>query len=231
MSRIVESVGSFWLTRALTSSIGRKALMAITGLGLCGFLVIHLAGNLLLYVGADAYDKYAHSLHAQWALLVIAEISLLLLFLVHIWLAFTTNRDNKAARPVGYEVKQTKQAQEPLEAPASSIMFGTGLVVLLFLLLHLSDFRFELREHPHVGDSPFAKAVAILRNPVSATVYVVGSLVLGYHVLHGFQSAFQTLGANHPKYAPLIRRLSLLFAIAVAVGFASFPIWAWAVRP
>jgi succinate dehydrogenase / fumarate reductase cytochrome b subunit len=99
-------------------------------------------------------------------------------------------------------------------------------VILLFLLLHLSDFRFELRSHE--GDTPFTKAVSILRDPLSAVVYLVGSLVLGFHVLHGFQSAFQTLGANHPKYTPFIRVLSYVFAVTIALGFGSFPLWAWA---
>jgi succinate dehydrogenase / fumarate reductase cytochrome b subunit len=200
--------------------------MAITGLGLCGFLAVHLAGNLLLYVGQEQYDHYAHSLHAQAAFLVVAEIGLLLLFVGHIWLAFTTSRENDSARPVGYAMKQSKQPPSSLLAPASSVMFATGIVVLLFLLLHLSDFRFELRSHG--GETPFDKAVSILRDPLSAIVYLLGSIVLGYHVLHGFQSAFQTLGLNHPKYTPIIKFLSILFAITVAAGFGSFPLWAWA---
>lgn len=227
MSRVVESVSSCWLTRALTSTIGRKVLMAITGLGLCGFLVVHLGGNLLLFAGAESYDHYAHSLHAQKALLRVAEVGLLLLFVVHIWMALTTNRQNIAARPIDYAMQQTKQAPSALLAPAHSVMFATGIVVLLFLILHLSDLRFALREHG--GNTPFTKAVAVLKDPLSAVVYFVGSLVLGYHVLHGFQSAFQTLGLNHPKYMPLVRFLSLVFAIVVAAGFASFPLWAWAV--
>jgi succinate dehydrogenase / fumarate reductase cytochrome b subunit len=105
-------------------------------------------------------------------------------------------------------------------------MFATGIVVLLFLLLHLSDMRFPIRTH--AGDLPFDRTVAVLRDPLSAIVYLLGSIVLGYHVLHGFQSAFQTLGLNHPKYTPIIKSLSFLFAITVAVGFGSFPLWAWA---
>lgn len=223
---MLQAVSSSWLTRAFSSSIGKKLVMAVTGLGLCGFLAVHLAGNLLLYVGAEKYDHYAHTLHAQAALLVVAEIGLLILFVGHIWLAFTTTRENNNARPVGYSVKQSKQPPSSLMAPASSVMFATGIVILLFLLLHLSDFRFSLRKHD--GDTPFTKAVSILHDPLSASVYLVGSLVLGYHVLHGFQSAFQTLGLNHPKYTPFIKFLSLLFAITIAVGFGSFPLWAWA---
>lgn len=215
-----------WLTRALSSTIGRKLIMAVTGLALCGFLATHLAGNLLLYAGPQAYDAYAHALHAQKLLLPIAEVGLLLMFVGHIVLAFTTNRENSLSRPIGYEMRQSKQPPSGFAAPASSIMFATGIVVLLFLILHLSDFRFALRHHE--GDTPYTKAVAILHDPLSAIVYVVGSIVLGYHVLHGFQSAFQTLGINHPKYTPIIKFLSVVFAVTIALGFGSFPLWAWA---
>lgn len=226
MTEKSEAAGSFWLLRVFSSTIGRKLVMAITGLGLCGFLATHLAGNLLLYVGAEQYNHYAESLHAQAILLAIAEVGLLVLFVGHIALAIFTDRENAAARPLGYAMKQSKQPPSGMAAPASTVMMITGIVVLLFLLLHLSDFRFSLRKHE--GDDPFTKAVSILHDPLSATVYLVGSLVLGYHVLHGFQSAFQTLGFNHPKYTPIIKFLSVVFAATVALGFGSFPLWAWA---
>ncbi|MSR59583.1 MAG: succinate dehydrogenase cytochrome b subunit [Planctomycetaceae bacterium] len=231
MIQTIRAAGSFWLLRVFGSTIGRKLVMAVTGLGLCGFLIMHLAGNLLLYVGAEEYNHYADTLHAQAILLTIAEIGLLILFVGHIVLAFTTDRENSAARPVGYAMKQTKQPPSGMAAPASSIMMATGIVVLLFLLLHLADFRFSaLGIRKHDGDDHFTKAVNILRDPLSAGVYIVGSLVLGYHVLHGFQSAFQTLGFNHPKYTPIIKFLSGLFAATVALGFGSFPLWAWAIQ-
>jgi succinate dehydrogenase / fumarate reductase cytochrome b subunit len=108
----------------------------------------------------------------------------------------------------------------------------TGVVVLAFLLVHLSDFKwFDLRHTaPATNLEPFDKALVILQDKISFAVYIVGSVVLGYHVLHGFQSAFQTLGFNHPKYTPFIKFLSLVFAITVAVGFGSFPLWAVAFK-
>lgn len=219
-----------WLWKALSSSIGKKVLMAITGLGLCGFLVAHLAGNLLLYVGPDAYNHYAHSLHAQQMLLLVAEVGLLLLFVTHIVVSVKTTQENQSARPIGYEVKQTKLPQASLAKPAHDIMFGTGIVVLLFLILHLMDFRFGIRGEHIPGEEPFDRAIRLLKNPLSFVVYIVGSLVLGYHVLHGFQSACQTLGMNHPKYTPTIKKLSVVFALVVGLGFASFPIYGFARR-
>ena len=113
---------------------------------------------------------------------------------------------------------------------------ATGIVVLIFLLVHLSDFKFfdEVHKtglrHQSVADyaDPFTRAVGILKDPITAIVYFVGSLVLAYHVWHGFESAFQTLGLNHPKYMPLVKTVSLVFALTVGIGFASFPFWALA---
>jgi len=99
---------------------------------------------------------------------------------------------------------------------------------LLFLLLHLSDFRFELRNPSVAALSPFEKAQVLLRDPLTAIVYIIGTAALGYHVSHGLQSAFQTLGLNHPKYTGAIRAASRAFGLIVALGFGSFPLWAWA---
>lgn len=236
MKRLIGACNLFWLIKALSTSIGQKIVMAITGLALCGFLVVHLGGNLLLYVGAEKYNHYAHALHAQEVLLLVAEIGLLVTFLLHIWLALKTSSENNAARPTDYAMRQSKMDAGPLAQPPSAIMLGTGVVVLAFLLVHLSDFRLfdYFREKgirhnsPVVNPDSFTRALTILRDPISWVVYIVGSLALGYHVLHGVESAFQTLGLNHPKYTPLIKFLSVVFALIVALGFASFPIWALA---
>ncbi|MFM8584440.1 MAG: succinate dehydrogenase cytochrome b subunit [Planctomycetaceae bacterium] len=217
-----------WLLKSFTSSIGKKLLMAITGLSLCGFLIVHLGGNFLLFAGPDAYNRYSEALHSQKILLPIAEIGLLALFASHLATAVITHRENQQARPIGYAMRQSKQAPTLLAKPASTVMFPTGIMVGLFLLLHLSDFRFELR-NPAVADmSAFDKAVTLLRDPITAIGYILGSLALGYYVLHGFQSAAQTLGFNHPKYNTMIKWISTAFALIVSVGFGSFPLWAMA---
>lgn len=224
-----------WLKRAVASSIGKKALMAITGLLLCGFLVVHLAGNLLLYTSDptenSAYNEYAHGIHApkMAPLLLLAEVGLLVLFVVHLGLAWRLTRENESARPIGYAMKQSKMQPGMMAYPASTVMGITGLIILLFIILHLIDFKFELRPEPSLdlkGLNPFEKAVRLLQNPISCLTYIVGSIVLGYHLVHGFQSAFQSLGLNHPKYTPIIKCVSVVFGIAIGVGFASFPIWA-----
>ncbi len=195
--------------------------MGLTGLFLCLFLAIHLAGNFLLYAGAGAYNDYAHKLHANPALLLAAEIPLYLAIAVHLYLAFSTARNNVDARgPVGYEQKHTKIYNRILGIHPESIMFFTGAVVFIFMAIHIYDFKSRDKE----VYEPFQWAVLVLGNMTTKIIYVVGSLVLGVHVSHGFRSAFQSLGLNHPKYNRLIDRTSIAFALVVAIGFASFPI-------
>ncbi len=216
------------MANALSSSVGKKFVMGVTGLLLCGFLVFHLAGNLLLYVGADAYNHYAHTLHEQKLLVAIAEVGLLVLFAAHIFLAFKTTQENRAARRVEYQTKKSKLQGRMIGELVSpeGWMFVSGAIVLAFLILHLSDFRFSLRLQGDAGEEPFAKAVRILQDRFSFWVYFLGCLILGVHLGHGFSSAFQSLGIAHPKYNALIRWVGVGFAILVAVGFASFPWWA-----
>ena len=196
--------------------------MGLTGLFLCLFLAIHLAGNFLLYVGdGRAYNEYAHKLHANPNLLLMAEIPLYLAIVIHLYLAFTTSRDNVNARgPVGYKEKRTKIYNRILGIQPESMMFFTGAVVLIFMAIHIYDFKSRDED----VYEPYQWAVLILSSMTTKIVYVVGCLFLGVHVSHGFRSAFQSLGLNHPKYNKLIDRASIAFALIVAIGFASFPI-------
>jgi len=218
-----------WLTAALKSSVGKKCVMGVTGLFLCLFLVIHLAGNLLLYVGAESYNRYAHTLHANPALIVFAEIVLYLAFLVHIYLAITTNRENNEARGQGYALKQTKRTDRILNVfgwTPDTTMFVTGAIVLAFLLVHLNDFSWNLIG-PSEDAQPYDKAVRLLGGLWRGVVYLVGCLFLGVHVAQGLQSAFQSLGINHPQFTRLLKRTSIAFAFIVTIGFGSFVIWGW----
>ncbi len=219
-----------WVVKFLTSSLGKKLVIALSGLLLCGFLAVHLAGNLLMYVGPDAYNTYAHTLHSQEWFVKFAEFGLLILFGAHIIIALNTDRDNRSARAKNYQVKETKQQTFlPYQLLAENWMIISGLIVLCFLIVHLSDFTFQTTPglmEKIKGHEPFDKAIIILRNPLHALLYVTGVLLLGWHLSHGFRSAFQTLGLNHPKYTKGIETLGKVFALVVALGFASFPIWA-----
>ncbi len=224
-----------WLLNALSTSVGRKVVLAITGLLLCGFLVAHLAGNLLLHVpdGGHSYNEYAHALHKQAALLAVAEVGLFGLFIAHIVIALQVSKENRVARSVGYAMRQSKQ-EGRLAADGyrpDTWMLVTGIVILGFLILHLSDFKMELRDKPFYQSvdgqtlEPAAKANALLASSITIVGYMLGSLALIAHLAHGFQSAFQTLGINHPKYTPIIKTTGLLFAFVIGVGFATFPIF------
>lgn len=217
-----------WLTGFLKSSVGRKFVMAITGLFLCFFLVVHLAGNLLLYVpGGHAYVEYAEKLHSNEEFLIIAEILLFGAFFLHIVLAFVTVQENWLARKKSYRVVASKRDDRALGlavAPDYTMMI-TGLIGLLFLCLHISDFKLEIGWNELIeGKSSAQKASIILGSMLRTVVYVAGSWALGVHVSHGLQSSFQTIGFNHPKYTQGIRVISVLFGIIVAIGFSSFPI-------
>lgn len=227
--------------------------MGATGLLLCGFLVTHLLGNLLVYEGQGAMNAYEAKLHSLGPLLWVAEIGLLVLFLLHILLAVLLTVENRKARGrYGYDQKATKQNVSVLNAAPRSWMFVSGAVVLAFLLYHLAGMRFGLMDNSKVfadlaiekgaegayaaGQSvtgapalhAYERVVAVLRSPVSAVVYVVGILFLGFHLSHGFASAFRSLGLAHPVYTPIIYRLGLIFAVVITVGFASIPVWIWA---
>ena len=219
-----------WLIRGLRSTIGQKFLMGITGLLLCGFLVVHLAGNLLLYRGPGAYDAYAEALHKQEWLVKIAEAGLVVLFGVHILLAFVTWGENNTSRPVKYELRRSKQENRVIIFAPSYWMVGTGIIVLIFLIVHLGDFTLGLwHQPPRSGEEevlPFHKALYVMNQPISFWVYVIGSIFLGVHLAHGFGSAFRSLGLQHPKYSPLIWWSGVVFAVVIALGFLSFPLWA-----
>jgi succinate dehydrogenase / fumarate reductase, cytochrome b subunit len=206
-----------WLTRTARSSIGRKAVVALTGLALIGFLVVHLAGNMTFFADSDGatFDAYADTIGNN-PLLPLAEIGLVVLFLVHMGLAVRLTLENKKARSKGYMVSKAHGGR----TPGSRTMIFTGVIVLLFVILHLAHFRLQKGD-----DVSMASLVRFeLSRPLGAGAYVVGLLALGLHLSHGFQSSLQTLGLNHPKYTPLVKVLGYGLAGLLTVGFLLFPL-------
>lgn len=221
-----------WLMRGLSSSVGKKFIVGVTGLLLCVFLVVHLGGNLLLYGGPGAYDAYAEALHEQEALVKVAEAGLVVLFVLHIGMALWSTKQNWGARPDSYALRRSKQENRVVLFAPSYWMLGTGLIILLFLIVHLGDFTWDLwHQPPDENVLPFDKALYIMKQPVSFAVYIVGSIFLGVHLAHGFGSAFRSLGWRHPKYTPFIWWFGVIFAIVMGLGFLSFPLWAWFYHP
>lgn len=216
-----------WLTGFLKSSVGRKFVMAFTGLFLSFFLVVHLSGNLLLYVGGEAYNDYAHKLHSNEEFLIIAEVLLFSAFALHIVMAFSTTFTNWSARKKSYRDVESKRDDRalPLSFAPDYTMMVTGLVGLLFLSFHISDFKLEIGWTELLeGKNPAQKVGVIFGDLSRILIYILGSVALGIHVAHGLGSAFQTLGWNHPKYTPTVNLISKIFGVVVALGFSSFPI-------
>ncbi|MDA0948476.1 MAG: succinate dehydrogenase cytochrome b subunit [Planctomycetota bacterium] len=207
--------------RFFETTIGRKVLMAITGLSLVGFVVVHLLGNFTLFSGNEAFNAYAEKLESLGPVLMIAEVGLAALFLIHMGLAFALNRRSKEARSAAYRMRGDKGQA----TAASKSMLITGLVILAFLVVHISDFRVKkLMGSPEVADL----AVAVtdrLTSPLGLFIYLAGIVALGLHLRHAVQSALQTLGLAHPRYATAIRAASDGLAAVVTLGFASIPLF------
>ena len=213
-----------WMSSFWRSSIGGKVTMAVTGLMLFGFVVMHLLGNLQLLQGPDKLNSYAKWLHDLGPLLWVARIGLLAVFVLHVATAIRLSRANSAARPVAYQRPNTVQA-----SMASRSMVLSGFSVLAFLLYHLAHFTFEVGAiTPAFGaavtiDGAQAKNVYSMvttsfENPAIAIAYAAFQVVLFLHLSHGVQSLAQTLGLQHKRYTPMIKTTSFVLALAIAGG-------------
>ncbi len=206
-----------WLFRTLSTSVGKKQLMAVTGLLFLLFLTTHLLGNLSIYAGPKAFVAYAEGLHALGKLLVAAEVGMAIALIVHVTTAVFLFFENRRARPVKYEVDKSGGGR----TFSSQTMPYTGLLILGFIGVHMATFSHHIVDQ--TTRNIFQIAVAVLSHKVYLAIYLIGVLVVAFHVRHGLWSAFQTVGANHSKYMPFIQKLSLVFAVIVAIGFGSLP--------
>jgi succinate dehydrogenase / fumarate reductase cytochrome b subunit len=201
----------------LKSSVGKKALVAAAGLLLCGFLIVHLGGNLILFSGENAFNGYAASLDKN-PLIPLAEIILAVLFIGHIILALWTKAENAGARPEDYRFKRWKRDRWY----GSKTAFYSGLLILVFLIIHLRDFRF--------GTAPqglYRLVMESFKSAPYAGFYAAAMGALGLHLGHGFQAAFQSLGLRRPRVRPAVDAMGTAFAWLVAGGFAIIPVWAY----
>lgn len=224
-----ESSGPF-LTALIDSSVGAKLIVALTGLGLATFVVFHMIGNLKVFSGPDAINGYAYFLkHDLGALLWIGRAGLLAIFVLHLALAIRLKLRSAAARPVPYQYPGNVQA-----TISSRTMIWTGIVVGLFTLFHLAHFTFgwvhgaeiapgtvvnylELKDAQGRHDV-YSMVVAGFRNPFLSGLYIAAQIALFIHLLHGVQSAFQTLGLKNRRFASAIRVLGWLVALTILIG-------------
>lgn len=215
-----------WIVSYARSSIGGKHIMAVTGLAIVLFLIVHMVGNLLLFAGPDALNSYAVSLRKLGPLLWVARIGLAVCFIAHIWAAFRLNAMNREARPVGY--REFKTRRTTLFARA---MMVSGVILLAFVLYHLAHATFHL---VHADNSVFVDAqgrhdvykmmVLSFQNPLISGFYILAMAILCMHLWHAIPSLFQSLGLRHPRYQPAIEKLAPLIAGPLFVGNIAMPI-------
>ncbi|NNL66661.1 MAG: succinate dehydrogenase cytochrome b subunit [Myxococcales bacterium] len=213
------------LIRLFGTTIGRKLVMAGTGLAMLGFVLVHMLGNLTLYQGADTLNGYAFWLKSN-PLLWVARAGLLAVFAVHVVTAISLAIENRRARPAAYGRKERVAA-----TLASTYIVLSGLLLFAFIVFHLGHFTFGLVQ-PEYFDGVdgegrhdvFGMVVGAFQNPWIAGVYVVSTLILGFHLHHGVKSLVQTVGINHDSYNGLLGVVGQLAVVVIVVGNCSFPL-------
>jgi succinate dehydrogenase / fumarate reductase cytochrome b subunit len=223
------------LTDVTRSTIGKKLLNGLTGLLLCGFIVAHLVGNLLLLLGSEAFNTYAYTLHSlgHGALVPIAEVGLVILFGAHAASGISVALTRRRARPAGYE-KRANAGGKSHKSTSSTSMIVTGVTLLVFVIGHVAMFRggilaprayADVMINGHATHDLYALVVDWFTHAPTVVVYTLVMLLLGTHLRHGFWSAFQSLGATNPKYLPIIQNVGIAFAVIMTFGFLMIPIY------
>lgn len=210
----------------LRSTIGRKLVMAITGLALIGFVIAHLIGNLQVFGGAEGINRYGAFLKSEPMLLWTARLGLLAVFLLHIGIAFSLRATSQAARPVRYGSNKTVKA-----TVASLYMMETGLVILAFVVFHLLHYTIGWidPEHFHLVDAQgrhdvHSMIVYGFSNPLYTAAYVGAMVFLGIHLSHAIASCLQTLGLSQEQWRRCADRAGRTVGWLIALGYISIPL-------
>lgn len=222
-----------WITKALTSTLGRKLVMGLSGLFLVSFLFVHLYGNSLLFMPDQglSFNIFAHFMGTN-PLIRILEIGLFLGFAIHIYTAWLLTNNNRKARPQQYAFHQAP----PKVSWFSRNMGLSGSIVLIFLVVHLQNFyyrfKFDAAELPVIflDGEPVTNYYQVVSTFLHnewwySILYVLAMFLLGFHLNHGFQSAWRTLGVEHKKYTPLITSIGTFISVFVPLVFAAMPIF------
>ncbi len=214
-----------WLVHLLRSSIGKKYVVGAMGFLLCLYLMVHLFGNLMVYGGQEWFNTYAETLESLPGLILI-ELGLAAIFLIHILFALWVTWGNwRSAGTVAgrYAVMATKGEKDV----ANTTMIYSGALTIAFLILHVLNVRFDAAliggGEPRYG--LYGTLVFLFKHAWYSAFYIVCMIVLGAHLWHGVQSVPRTFGFQHPKYFPLILKFSKIFAVVMALGFSSIPLY------
>jgi len=206
------SIGSLY-----RSSVGKKSIMAASGLLLSLFLLTHLLGNSVSFLGRDAFNAYAEKLHSLGGLVYVFEIGLLTLFLIHIITGIILYVENLQARPARYSVNTAEGGR----SWGSRTMPYTGVIIIVFIIVHLLNFHFTDKSVP-VADL----VRGLLSRPPLALFYIVSLLAVALHLSHGAWSLFQSIGFNHDKYNRVLLKGALAFSILIGTVFILIPVLA-----
>jgi succinate dehydrogenase / fumarate reductase cytochrome b subunit len=216
------------LSTVLKSSIFRKQLSALTGLALVGFVIAHLAGNLFIFMGPEAFNEYAESLQelGHGKLVWIMRSGLIVAFLIHLIATISLVWGNSKARATRYEMTQSHGNRKF----ATRAMKYTGAVIFIFLIFHLLDFTLSDKtgDGSVVNDENLGLYGLVFndfQNWFRVIGYIIAVSAVGLHLTHAIQSMFQTFGLNHEKYTPVIKKVSLAAGIIVAVIFSAIPLY------
>jgi len=212
--------------RAITfygSTIGKKVVMAITGLIGFGFLLGHMTGHLLTFKGAAAYNAYAHFLQGLGGALWVARLTLLAALALHVHCVFSLWSRNNAARPRSYH-----QRKDLATNYAALTMRYGGLILLLFIVYHIAHFTMGVTQPidgvPFDPDNAYNNVVLSFQNPIISGFYILSMSALGLHLYHGLWSLTQSLGLDHPKYNPTRQKAAVAGTLVVVLGFIAVPI-------
>lgn len=215
-----------WFTDFTRSSVGKKAVMAVSGIILFGFVLVHMIGNLKLYEGPQKLDSYAGWLREVGSpalpnegMLWIARLVLIAAVVLHIWAAYSLTRDNRAARPRNYERYKNVHLSY-----ASRTMRWGGVIILLFVIYHLLHFTTGTVHPDFQHGSVYSNVVKGFQVWWVALFYIVANVALGFHLYHGLWSLFQSLGWNHPRFNSWRKAFAHAFAWIVTLGNISFPV-------
>lgn len=215
-----------WFADFYRSAIGKKYVMAISGVILFGWIVAHMVGNLKFFFGAEAINHYAEWLRVMgdpifppMVALWLSRIGLLVLVVLHIHAAVALTLMNRKARPIGYERGEYVEN----DYAARTMRWG-GVIILLFVIYHLLHLTTGDAHADFIHGDVHHNLVVAFSNPLVAAVYIIANLALGLHLYHGLWSMFQSLGWNNPKFNPWRRLFATAFSIIVVLGFISVPL-------
>lgn len=213
------------MVQLLTSTVGKKYLMGLSGLVWVGFVFAHMAGNLLIFIGPEAYNLYGHALTSGYFIYA-AEAVLILALVTHVICGVSLTLENKRARPTSYAASGSRHKSASL---ASKTMAIHGTIILIFLITHLVTFKFGPVYMANIDGLMVRDLhrlmVEIFHQPIYVVSYAICLLLLGLHLSHGVGSIFQSFGLLHPAYQGLIEKIKWTYSLVVVAGFLSQPIY------